>query len=589
VTTAASRDATLKHPYLFLSGAEWDALPEKLEDPFFARLHEANIRALRSPHPPHRGRRTWRLHSRGLKSRLVRNIAAWHLTRREPYLQAALDALDDACLRARWETEPGRHGGIRAADLGTGEMLYNVAFAYDALYRQLDDGRRAMCVRALAERGLAAYLRGIELGDWWRECDFNWNSALHGNAGLAALAIRDEDRRLSDRVLECALRGLPHMIAAFYPGGGWIEGAMYVCTAVGHLTDFVVPYYRLTGQHLGLLGNRDFHDTISWLPYLVAGDGGVYNFGDASERMPGSYLPHIYWWADRLERPDWTAFQDEGFSRSGRRAGLFHDVEAFWYRRAFQPAEPPRLERLRHFAGIDWLMWRGERTWLAFRSGYNGGNHDNDDLGHFILGAGDERFLCDPGYGAKRASQHNCITIRWQEQADGATARIWRVQEFEHGFYLACDIREAFPHILRRYDRHLLLTGDEHLLVVDDVQARDRIRAGIREHLQTRLPLEREGAGWALRGSERTLRLVHLSDAADWAVEHWEHDGPVTTLAWRAAWDRPELVQAFLLTFGRPDAVWEADAAGFTLTLGGRAYRFVRRGGGLEFQADGHA
>lgn len=41
--------------------------------------------------------------------------------------------------------------------------------------------------------------------------------------------------------------------------------------------------------------------------------------------------------------------------------------------------------------------------------------------------------------------------------------------EHKTGFYLVCDIREAFPHAVSHYNRHLLMIDDSHLLLIDDV------------------------------------------------------------------------------------------------------------------------
>ena len=64
---------------------------------------------------------------------------------------------------------------------------------------------------------------------------------------------------------------------------------------------------------------------------------------------------------------------------------------------AFAAIRLPPITGLHHFDGIDWIAWRGERTWLGIRGGYNGGNHSNLDLGHFIFGLDRTRYLVDTG------------------------------------------------------------------------------------------------------------------------------------------------------------------------------------------------
>ncbi len=572
---------SLTFPTLFLDREGWEHLARKLEDPFFQQLHEHNLAALEtllSAEP--------RIHARVLKNRLQRAAVAWYITHQQKYLSLALDALELCCQHTElWWYTGDYVEGLRAADLSTGEMLYNVAFAYDVLHPYLPEDLKGQCVDVLINEGLAAYLKGIELQDWWVQCDFNWNSALHGNAGLAALVIRHVDEALSNRVLEAVLRGLPYMISSFYPDGGYIEGVMYFNTAIGHLTDFVAPYSRLTGDDLGLLQNPAVHDSITWKLYMWGGDGRVLNFSDVSEFVGQLGLPQLYWWAQHLQRPAWTWDNDRRVASARGSAGLFHDVESFWYREAFSPTAPPERVPLRHFEGIDWLTWHGEHTWLGFRSGFNGGNHDNDDLGTFILGYDDERFLCDPGYRVNNASEHNCITVRDFEQTDCATARITRLVPLEGGFYLCCDIREAFPLALAHYDRHLLLVHDAHLLFIDDVLCHPAYRTWARSHLQTRLPVEETHAGWCIQGEKVDLKVHLLSDTGFRRLDTWTHarnrGEPINCISWRDAYDREHTVQVALLSFQEPDVTCDIDAQGIRLVLDDEVFRFTVAGGRL--------
>lgn len=578
-------------PCLFLSGQEWERLAERIEDPFFARLHESNLRVLDAMAAESETPADHRLpgqqpltSSRGLKNRLLRQIVAWYITRREDYLEAARRTLQAACDSWAWWAPGSETGGIRCAGLHTGELMHVVSFGHDALYPYLDDDLRRHCMSALIDKGLAAYLAGIEVEDWWVKCDFNWNSALHGNAGLAALAIRQADPHLSEQALKLAVDGLPHLIKSFLPGGGYIEGVMYLGTAVGHLTDFVAPLYRLTGDDLGLTDNRDLEDTLTFQAHMCGGDGRTYNISDVNEGQ-AALLPHVFWWARRFGRPDLTWVHENWWRPAGRRSGLFHDIESFWYREPFQESQPPPHVRLRHYPTLDWLTYHGEHTWLAFRSGFNGGNHDNDDLGHFILGMDAERFLVDPGYGATLASQHNCITIRHQEQTDGATARIARIEELEGGFYLLCDASEAFPFVLNHYHRHLLLIDDAHLLLLDDICGREPIRNDMRGYLQTRLPAYITADGFRIQGRRDALEVKFLSDVGGLQSDQWHHKRTLLTrLSWSDAYYRVHSVQPILLTFGEPDFSHELTADGFRLTLDGRTYSFETGNEGFRFR-----
>jgi hypothetical protein len=580
-----------KFPWLYLSQIQWESLSEYLDDPYFRGIHERNLKALKElgadqfnkENPDFGLLVDATTNPRALKKWIERATVAWYITKDEKYLEMATAALSAACQSEEWIIEiPGDYH-INGGNLPTAELTYIIAFGYDALFNKLDDTQKHECTKALIEKGIRTYLKGHLYNDWWVHCDFNWNSALHGNAGIAAMVIRNVNPELSDYVLKLVNKGLPYMIQSFYPDGGYIEGLMYQGTAIGHLTDFVVPYYKLTGQDLGLLQNTDFHETISfWIP-MFAPDGYAYNFSDLSEKGSKYGIAHVFWWADQLNRTDWTWDQERRTSQKIGAGGLFHDVESFWYRQPNQKSTQPEIPRFRHFKGIDWAVWRGDQSWLAFRSGFNGGNHDNDDLGHIILGYGQDRFLIDPGYRASKASQHNCVTLRSHEQADGATSYIRKSFETDNGFYLVCDIKEAFPNTASKYNRHVLLIDDKHLLMIDEIRGVGETRVGAYGHLQTRYPVERSDKGWQIQGPTQKCSVDLLFDFGQLFEEPWKFDGPITKLTYKNLYDRVHSIQPVLFSFENTPYSYTLDADGFKLEIGDKIHDFKYLNGELVY------
>ena len=578
-------------PWLYLDKKQWENLSAYLDDPFFKDIHKRNLLALKelvqgmseNPDADQHSVINSSTNVRVLKKWLERATVAWYITGESVYLDIAKRALMASCRSNEWMVEPPGKYHINSADLSTGELLFNVSFGYDVLYNYLDEPQRRECMKALIEKGIKAYLEGYVKKDWWVDCDFNWNSALHGNAGIAAMVIRNANPELSEFVLSLAIEGLPHMINSFYPGGGYIEGVMYQGTAIGHLTDFIVPYYKLTGEDLGLLENEDFHHTLTfWIP-MFAPDGQAYNFSDCNEKPSLYGITQAFWWASKLNRPEWAWDQERRTSKEIGRGGLFSDVESFWYRQPHQESKPIKIPRFWHFDGIDWAMWRGESSWLAYRGGFNGGNHDNDDLGNLILGYGKDRFLIDPGYGANKASEHNCVTVRGHEQSDCATSYIPRAFEHETGFYLVDDIREAFPHTASHYNRHLLLIDDNHLLLIDDVAGTKDRRLWVNGHFQTRYPVERTEKGWEIHGLNDTCKIHLLFDFGPLREVAWNFNGPITKLVYKDLYDRVHAVQPVLFSFNDVPYSYTSSTDGFSLEIEGKTHEFLFEDGILNY------
>jgi hypothetical protein len=186
-------------------------------------------------------------------------------------------------------------------------------------------------------------------------------------------------------------------------------------------------------------------------------------------------------------------------------------------------SEIREISGLRHFKGLDWVTWKGEHSWCAFRGGYNGGNHNNHDLGHIIFGIDKDRFLCDPGYGAKQADMHSCPVIRFHDQTECAAAPITVCTSEDHGFRLSCDISEAFPHVLDSYIRQVAVLDDAHLVIIDEILGNGRIRNDAQYNLQTSLPAEETEDGFIIRGKQNALRIVIPPGVWAKGIEQWKH------------------------------------------------------------------
>jgi hypothetical protein len=466
-----------------------------------------------------------------------------------------------------------KEAGAGAYDLKMAELTYCLTFAADVLGKDLPEGQVERLIDQLRDVALAAYIRGYDAGEWWKHADFNWNTACHGNAGMAALLIEPYEPNLARDVLARVFDGLPYCIDAFPSGGGWTEGLMYLTTTLAHLTDFIVPLTRLRGEDLGLSANQRFLDTLRFRTYWLGGDDRPLNFSNCNRGSDEWCFPGVFWWARQCDMPELAGFEEQHV-KPWTDGGLFHDVEAFWFRQAHQPTAEPRLDRLKHFRELDWVKYTGREAWLAFRGGYNGGNHNNRDLGHFIFGRGRDRFLIDPGYGAGETRQHNAAVVRGQTQAGDATSRVFRLRSITGGLYLACDLTEAYVHRTHRYWRHLLLVDERHLLVVDDVVGMRGHRPSLRQFLQTHFAPELSDTGAVLPGDSAHLHLRLLTPSTPPAVEQWEHSGsPVHTLSWKPIVDASRTMTAYLLSF-EPDATdFDLGPSVCTFRAGGQTRR----------------
>jgi hypothetical protein len=545
---------------LFLTADAWQRLPAMLADPLHARIAEGNRQALAAIAAMPRSRRLalpprldrpgepfawW---ERSCRLLLERRTVAWRLGDAAQLAEVLAD-VEELAARDDWTPHsPGGHA--LHADLKTGDLAYCCAFALDCL--PLPPALRVALIGRLRRDCLEPYLEGVRSGNWWRRAEFNWGPALHGNCGLAALAIRDEEPALSATVLAAAREGVACALEGYRAGGGWVEGLMYHSTHLGHLTDFAAAHHRLTGDDLGVGALHAIAETLDGRMALRLPDGRPASFSGCTEHTIEWFQPQAWWWAQRLGRPEWTAFEDGVLKPWWDAHGLFHDVAAFWYRPAGAAVRAPAVPALVHLAGVDWLAWRGADAWLALRGGDNGGNRANRDLGTFILGWGDERFCTDPGWGVVDTVFHSCVTVRGQAQTE-AVAPIVRKRCGPGWVYAVIDLGACHPGSLSHHFRHLLLLDERELLVVDDLLGRRGGRCGARFHLQTALPAEPRGDGWVLRG-RREAHVV--PDACTHARIDERGDAeakrPYRTLSWAAACDLPRTLHCWRIAVDAP-------------------------------------
>lgn len=576
-------------PYrLFLDEAEWRDLPRRLEDPVHAAIAATNREALDLLHaiPPDAPKiprnlsqsdsepihLSYRIH----KIRFSRGAVGWYLDRDQREAEDLRRAVD-VYLGLRFERpDDGGKGGLRHFDLRSGDLCWCAAFALDALAGVLGEDRVAALVAVLAERLLPAYLRGIAEGDWWRACDFNWGAACHGNAALAALAIEEDHPELAAEVLAAAEHGLGPVLQAMPAGGAWIEGMMYQSTTIGHLTDFLAAWERVRGVEHRFATEPRLHDCVRYRREQMGGDDRPLNFSNCMEGTIECFLPHVWWWARKLDDPSLTQFEDTHIKPWWDMHGIYHDVEGFWFRAAGQPAVARSPRACHRFDGLGWVSFRKDRWWGAIRGGQLGGNHGNLDLGQVIVGSGAHRWLVDPGYGASKTDQHNLPTIRSKDQTDAASAHLVRAVE-EPDLHLAYDLKQAHPWVLDRWIRHLLVLDGRAVVLIDDLlgQGARRLSAGF--HLQLRGEVQVDDERATVRQDGATLHLGAPGPHFGLDLEPWSFGGrDIVKLSWRQRPDLPAMVQAVTLSEDpEPIVVTHRDGES-EIVLGSQRWRLDR-------------
>jgi len=252
----------------------------------------------------------------------------------------------------------------------------------------------------IEQRVLSPYLENPE-GFWWYRGHNNWTGVCNGAIGAAFLHLEQDPARLA-RALSTVLAGLQAFVdTAFEADGTSTEGVGYWRYGLSNLICFSEMLRQRTGGAIDLLASERMR-TIARYPFGVALSSGRYfSFSDCDEvtALNPGLLTRL---AERTGVHELAALLAEPATLQVR-ASRFHTLwrDALWWD-GVRP-DPLQVEdAILPDGGVTRLVSRSPCNTpvvVAAKAGHNGVPHNHNDVGTFVLHAGDETYLCDPERG----------------------------------------------------------------------------------------------------------------------------------------------------------------------------------------------
>lgn len=430
---------------------------------------------------------------------------AYRMTGNISYAEKVRDAIG----RLQWadsmlmKRDPPWHSG-----LGTGHSCFDSAIAFDSIYDMLTPEERKSLASRIVERGILPSLNDWVLGgkrihtldsmghNWWSACVFG--------AGMAALAVIDEEPRAKDWLtrisdgsvewLGFAGSPLDNKPRSFDPGGGFFEDVNYASFALCMYLNFRLAWSNAltspAAPEVSMLDKAgDYFINVS---YPNSGNMLNLNFGDGGSTAD-IINPVIMLWANGYRKPCylWHINEVRGSNlRVGtdrlNPIGLVSGPSGLEL--ASAPAAPG-LPPSALYRGIGWATlrssWDENATLLGVRSGHTW-NHSHADAGSFILYHGGEYLLIDSGkcnYGRaeydgyyRQSQAHNVVLFNGAAENPENTYFGSKFPGTISNLMDGGDLRYAFAdatgptsqHFIRNY-RHFLWVGDV-ILILDDLK-----------------------------------------------------------------------------------------------------------------------
>ena len=446
-----------------------------------------------------------------LPSRECATLAlAYRMTDQKKYAEALKRILLDYTNKTTWEgqqllnrTPPWKAG------LGVSHTSFDLAIAYDCIYKYLNDAEKKKIAEGIVRLGIKP-----AMDDWLNPATsihtfdtmgHNWWGACVYMAGLASLAVKDEipeaqewAKNISQTIDEwISYQGsvLQNKPSNFDQDGGFYEGINYASYGFSQYMLFRYAFQNsLPNVSLPDVPMMEkMADFFIYATYNTEGDNHMcVNFGDTDIRRNGNSVVVLLWnlGLDK-QRFNWYL---QKVNKGTHAEGLESDTPLGILLRPDLPPLPadysPKEELSKMYSDIGWVVmrdsWKDNSSMLAVKSGFSW-NHAHADAGSFILFHKGKNLIIDSGnssYGHPSYTQyyvqseaHNVIT--WNGMAQEEKDQYYGVANsgsvhhlIDNGTYkyVMADATGPTSRYFSRNHRHFLWIKDV-ILIIDEVES----------------------------------------------------------------------------------------------------------------------
>lgn len=476
-----------KHPRLYFTGEELDALRSRLDHPRVGLYYKLPPRLTEAPPTYKKGPGT-------------RNGHAW--TPLKDYALGYILRPDDEQLAniLKW-LEMATTYGFVGASLDSGYFMEGLGLTYDWMYPYMSDELREG-VRGAIARQCRGLLPLSQVGRDGSGGCFQAHRCFFANMALSlgAAAIYGEVPD-ADQWLTWGWDRLERVVLSICPDGGHHEGPGYWEFGMSRLFIFTDLYDRCSGYHIPA-GDDSFRRQTEWRSqHMFPGFKHAAAFEDIgrTHSLPDTKL--LLWGAKRYGDP--VAMGMAEALNKGPNSDAFN---LLWLDENL-PAAPVReaAPLMSRFDDLGMVFartsWDDDATYFAITSRPIGGQlqarlnaeqnmpggcfHSQPDQNHFILFAHGEELAGDQGYSVqKQTRDHNTILVDGRGQyADGegwpgpnaGRAEVTDAATDRDITIATADATRAYPPDLGllRFERTMVLAGPGVVVVCDRLAARE--------------------------------------------------------------------------------------------------------------------
>lgn len=347
------------------------------------------------------------------RGRLMEFAVGECMERKGRFMDAIMDHAWAICEESTWvipahsHTTLPEYRDISWVDLVSAETGRTLAEAVYMISDLMDKHDPMIKQRILYEIDRRCWQPYMEREDWWwlgfhRDKVNNWTAVCNCGVVGAAILVMEDTAKLAKMIEKC-LRSMNRFLECFDPDGGCDEGPGYWGYGVSnHIWLSYLLEMRTDGK-ISLMNTPEMPKIAMFPQRTTLSDHNVVNFSDCSPRV--GFAPSLmFYLGERLDVPQISAFAQYQYELSSRGFGRYGVRDLAWMP---EKPYPGKLESEAHvyFSGMQWMISRmkagDENTlMLAAKGGHNGENHNQNDVGNFIVHYGGESLIVDLGAGS---------------------------------------------------------------------------------------------------------------------------------------------------------------------------------------------
>jgi hypothetical protein len=497
------------HPYLFFTADDIARLKDRIEKDKPAEEAWSKILAGATRAVEQLDAGSGRGGDRGMGGGMEQLCLAYRMSGDKKFAERIKQLLQDQMQRPDFseayllERDPPWHSGLQ-----TGGACYNFAIGFDCIHDLLSSEESKTFANALVEKGINLILQDWVLGNqrihsldtmghnWWSVCVFN--------AGIASIAILDEEPRALqwvERIGAGSVEWLTYAGSALETKprnidreGGFYESVGYSDLGISNFLRFRLAWNNAfrspKAPDVPVIEKfGDFFCNTSYfnngrVVSLFFGDGSLTSNGRRSVSMAwanGMHKNRYLWYLNQFKQ-DTTEVPE--------RASAFDLVYGPTKADLAQIPIVPDLPNSVVFPDMGWAAlrssWEKNATLLGVKSGFTW-NHSHADAGSFVLFHGGEYLLVDSGgtsYAApeydgyyRQSMAHNVVLFNGQAQNPEDTyfgtqfpGTVSHLMDAGDLKYVFADATGPTAWRFVRNFRHFLWIGDV-ILIIDDVKS----------------------------------------------------------------------------------------------------------------------